>query len=371
MLMANPEHLARLREGVTAWNRWRREDPSAEPDLDGEDLSRLKLKGVNFSRTSLVGTKMAGVDFGIFAESACFVDSNLSRADLRAAKLTDGDFTGVLARETRFGWADLNRTDFTNADLRQADLASCSLRPSVLSGARLNGADLRGAELICADLEGADLERAVLSTTVLVGLDLTATKGLESCVHRGASFLDHSTLQRSRGIPTGFLRGCGVADELIDFAVRSAAARYYSSFISYSSKDVDFAKRIHSDLQDGGVRCWFAPEDMKIGDRIRDTIETAIRLRDKLLVILSATSVASEWVEDEVEKAMEEETRHGKTVLFPVRIDDAVMDTDKGWASKLRRQRHIGDFRNWNDRGSYQRAFQRLLRDLQVSEDGA
>jgi hypothetical protein len=43
---------------------------------------------------------------------------------------------------------------------------------------------------------------------------------------------------------------------------------------------------------------------------------------------------------------------------------DAVMDTGEAWASKLRAQRHIGDFRHWKDHDSYQTSFQRVLRDL-------
>jgi TIR domain len=49
--------------------------------------------------------------------------------------------------------------------------------------------------------------------------------------------------------------------------------QFYSCFISYSSKDQDFASRLHADLHDKGIRCWFAPEDLKIGDRIRTRIE--------------------------------------------------------------------------------------------------
>ena len=44
----------------------------------------------------------------------------------------------------------------------------------------------------------------------------------------------------------------------------------------------------------------FAPEDLKIGDRIRHAIHDAIQLHDKLLLILSDDSVHSQWVEDEV-----------------------------------------------------------------------
>ena len=118
-----------------------------------------------------------------------------------------------------------------------------------------------------------------------------------------------------------------------------------------SNKDDDFARRLHDDMQNNGVRCWFAPEDMKIGEPIRSTIDSQIRLREKLLVILSENSVQSEWVGDEVEAALEEEKKSGRLVLFPIRLDDAVMDTRDDWAAKVKRRRHIGDFSNWKKRG--------------------
>jgi hypothetical protein len=51
-------------------------------------------------------------------------------------------------------------------------------------------------------------------------------------------------------------------------------------------------------------------------------------------------------------------------VLFPIRLDDAVLDVDQAWAASIRRQRHIGDFRAWKDRDAYKDVFERLLRDL-------
>jgi hypothetical protein len=41
-------------------------------------------------------------------------------------------------------------------------------------------------------------------------------------------------------------------------------------------------------------------------------IEQAIRLRDKVLLVLSEASIASTWVEGEVEKAFEEERQRGR-----------------------------------------------------------
>ena len=167
------------------------------------------------------------------------------------------------------------------------------------------------------------------------------------------------------------------------------------------------------------MRCWFAPEDLKIGDKFRTRIDESIRIYDKLMVILSENSIRSPWVEDEVEAALEKErkkpgdgfrdtgygeretgsgedaaarekerqkpgdgfrdTGHGQggaalekerkpgnTVLFPIRLDDAVMDTGQAWAASLRRTRHIGDFRAWKDHDQYQKSFERLLRDLKA-----
>jgi len=114
-----------------------------------------------------------------------------------------------------------------------------------------------------------------------------------------------------------------------------------------------------------GVRCWFAPEDLKIGERFRTRIDETIRVYDKLLLVLSKRSIASQWVEQEVETALaRERQQQGTTILFPVRIDNTVMAIETGWPALIRNTRNIGDFRRWKTHGAYQQAFDRLLRDL-------
>ena len=172
-------------------------------------------------------------------------------------------------------------------------------------------------------------------------------------------------------LPIAFLRGIGLPDRLIDRlpSLLNEAIQHHSCFISYSSRDQEFAERLHADLQNKGVRCWFAKHDMPIGAKIIDSIDEAIRLRDKLLLILSDAAITSDWVEDEVTTAFEEERRRGDVVLFPVRIDDAVMQTSEAWAAKLR-ARHIGDFTRWKEHDSYQSSFDRLMRDLRFEKSG-
>jgi uncharacterized protein YjbI with pentapeptide repeats len=174
-------------------------------------------------------------------------------------------------------WRD-QHTDIT-PDLHGANLGAANLRE----------ANLHGAKLGVADLGVADLHETVFSDT-----NLTDVRGLETCMHSGPSTLDQRTLAQSGPLPLAFLRGCGLKDweieaaklyqpgltptQINDVVYRIYGLRadpliqFYSCFVSYASKDHTFAQRLYADLQDKGVRCWFAPEDMKAGDRIRDTV---------------------------------------------------------------------------------------------------
>src|SRR5215467_4149318 len=139
------------------------------------------------------------------------------------------------------------------------------------------------------DLSGANLSNATIGRTIFGNLDLRTVKGLETVAHEGPSTIGTDTISWSqRTIPEVFLRGAGLSDVFIAFARTLAQhpADYHTCFISYSSYDEAFVKRLYADLQHQGVRCWFAPEDMKIGDTIHTRIDESIRLYDKLLLVL-------------------------------------------------------------------------------------
>jgi len=262
------------------------------------------------------------------------------------------------------------RPDFSGANLSGADLIVTDLSGAFLWNADLSGAFLWNADLISTSLTGADLSRANIREAVFGDTDLTDVRGLETCHHTAPSILDHRTLARSGPLPLAFLRACGLPDALIDYlpSLLNQPFQFYSCFINYASKDRAFAERLHADLQNKGVRCWFAPEDLKIGDRLRPRIDETIRLYDKLLLVLSKTSVASQWVEQEVETALARERQESTTILFPVQIDDTVMTLATGWPALIRHTRNIGDLRRWKTHGVYQKAFDRLLRDLKAVE---
>ena len=99
---------------------------------------------------------------------------------------------------------------------------------------------------------------------------------------------------------------------------------------------------------------------------IRDAIERALR---RVVLVLSEESIKSSWVEFEVELAFEMEKESGKTLLYPIKIDNAIETASTAWARMLRRQVHIGNFVNWANSEAYNKALMGLIEDLQVEKD--
>lgn len=418
--MADQEHLDILKQGVNVWNQWRKEHPEIQPDLSrakltGADLQSFNLGGTKLQDTALSFANLRGSDL----RGSDLRHASLDRTDLTEANLTNctlffsnagnADFSGAyccgLSAECTgfqgafFKGADLGYASFSQCNLEYTSFISANLQRASFyfgnyGGSRgsLKRADFRDANLSEADLREADLsegnftrtnltktvmieanlERAVLKGTILRQVDLRYAKGLETIRHQGVSFVDERTVERCAcTLPGIFLQGVGASESLIKYAqsldslsAASTPTRYYSCFISYASKDKLFAQQLHNDLENNGVHCWFAPEDLKIGDRYRERIKTSIYSYEKLILILSIDAVQSNWVETEVAAALEREKREDLLLLFPVQLDNAVMEATKSWAEDLRWQRHIGDFTQWMDEHAYRSAFERLLRDL-------
>jgi hypothetical protein len=369
--VADKEHLVRLREGPTAWNNWRR-GRTRLPDLSHGDLSGAYLSDANLSHANLSHANLNDANLKYaYLNHANLHGANLAGADLNDARLDDANLNDANLSRAVLSGASLVGTSLRGANLKRARLISVNLNFADLTGSNLGNANMNFTNLSSANLSEANLGGAVLGETVLANVDLSGVVGLETIEHGGPSIIDFRTLERSHSLPLEFLRGVGLPDNVIDYlpSLLNQPIQYYSCFISYSSKDDDFAKRIHADLQSSGVRCWFAPHDLIIGGKILDEIDAAIRLRDKVLLILSEHSIGSGWVEDEVKTAYEEERRRNQTMLFPIRLDDSVMETREAWAAKLRADRNIGDFRQWKDHDSYQKVFERVLRDLAAGRE--
>ena len=115
--MADLEHVALLKQGSDAINKWTKENPGVHLDLAGADLAGMDLQGCNLSEANLAG-------------------ANLARADLRTTNLGGADLKG----------ANLQGTDARNAALHRAKLQGADLR-----GANLETIGV-GRQLICASV---------------------------------------------------------------------------------------------------------------------------------------------------------------------------------------------------------------------------
>jgi TIR domain-containing protein len=147
---------------------------------------------------------------------------------------------------------------------------------------------------------------------------------------------------------------------------------YQSCFLSHSTKDRAFCKRLYKDLKENGVSCWYFPEDATPGSPMRKIISSAIQMCDRFLLVCSEDSRTSRPVSRELNRALErEDNEHHESeidrpILFPITIDDYIYDN---WKHERRTDvlgKVVGDFRGWKrSRSKYDAAFRKLLQSLQ------
>jgi len=162
----------------------------AGANLIEADLTDADLSGCNLSPTKLTGQAVQAL-----VGASVPVSTNLKRAILVRANLSQANLTRVNGEEARFDQARLHRAvltrfngkgaSFVRADLTRADLSwatldganctqgdfgcanllRCNLVGANLTGANLHGADLTEANLVRANLTGVDLRNAILNST--------------------------------------------------------------------------------------------------------------------------------------------------------------------------------------------------------------
>jgi hypothetical protein len=75
-------------------------------------------------------------------------------------------------------------------------------------------------------------------------------------------------------------------------------------FLSYSRKDIDFARKLSGDLETAGYDVWWDLTDLRGGDDWVRLIPDAIATSEFFIVVLSPDSIESEWVRKEYTQAL-------------------------------------------------------------------
>jgi hypothetical protein len=145
-------------------------------------------------------------------------------------------------------------------------------------------------------------------------------------------------------------------------------------FISYSSQDKEFASMLEKKLESSGFKCW-RDEHSLLSGRITKQIQRAMTENDVVLVVLSKSSLSSDWVRWEVSSARNLEKISAHDVICPITIDSAW----QSWSDDpvLRQEivkYHIVDFEDWKIPDQFDDRFQKLLaglRDNYFSQDSS
>jgi uncharacterized protein YjbI with pentapeptide repeats len=170
--MANEEHLSLLKQGRGAWNRWRIQNPSIQPDLSMAELSEFFLFGINLSHANLFGAHL----FKTNLLGANLKSADLRNTDLRDAELTGANLTRANLRRANLNWANLSKAKLIEANLNLADL-SCT---------NLNKTDFSRAQAL-----GTNFSSAVLTEACIANLEIDTTTNLEGAI-ASCLFLDSS-----------------------------------------------------------------------------------------------------------------------------------------------------------------------------------
>lgn len=154
----------------------------AAANLEGENLTRFSLRGVNaefaiLSDADLHGKNLDGANFsGAKLKGTNFQGAKLRFALLENAHLQGANLSGADLQEADLSLADAEQANFNFANLQGALLYRASLRGVTFTGAKLQGAnfssaDMAGVSLNLANLAGARLDGADLRGADLMNVD--------------------------------------------------------------------------------------------------------------------------------------------------------------------------------------------------------
>jgi hypothetical protein len=101
-------------------------------------------------------------------------------------------------------------------------------------------------------------------------------------------------------------------------------------FISYSRKDIAFARLLRSSLESSGLNTWIDWERIPVGEQWWSEISQAIERCNVFMFIISASSIGSSVCKDEINEALKNHKR-----VIPVLVDNVTPEAVREFIPEL------------------------------------
>lgn len=129
-----------------------------------------------------------------------------------------------------------------------------------------------------------------------------------------------------------------------------------SAFISYSSKDEQFAKSLNAGLTNAGIDTWFAPSKIRAGDTYTAEIVKGIESSEFLILLASSSSIGNRQTGEKAAKYVLSELgcfyeQKGEKKLIPLDLDGVLMNRNADPSAAL----HLQNLHHHDCRLAYQR----------------
>lgn len=129
-----------------------------------------------------------------------------------------------------------------------------------------------------------------------------------------------------------------------------------SIFLSHNKADKPFARRLAADLEHQGIKYWLDEAEIKVGESLIEKIRDGIDAMEYVAVILSPDSIASPWVQREVDVAMNQEIQGRRVKVLPVMYRECTLP---GFLLGKK-------FADFTASANYDAAFEGLVRDVGI-----
>lgn len=348
------------------------------------NLANSVFEAVNFDSADLQKTDLSGSTFrNCQFDQAIFFGANLQNCVFDNLRATHCIFIGADLYGSHINNSEILYCDFTDACLIETVFESSYPIANTFTNSWFQFTSFLRSPFTLNDLSQTHHPDSGYCTIDVVSLDLSA-RLLRANFDVQHDSVDSESLYRQREVAEDlenvekFFVRCGLPGNIFKLYWNLvSSAQHESVFISYSTHDEEFARELQSELSKQGIETWFAPHDMQGGKTILDQIQRGIRAKDRVILILSESSMSSAWVGTEIRESLESD--RGIAKLFPVRLVDyskirswRLFDADAGTDLAVKiREFFIPDFSDWADRDKFAIQVTGLVRALRKASDDA